>query len=349
MALYPRHLNIFVKLGEFLNNFCESGNTATDVWSGKLEKAVEQAHLENPWFSIENIHHVLKYWSKVLSREKVVQWLSSYTLPEQKKPKRIAIIMAGNIPLVGFHDFLCVLFSGNTVLVKLSSNDKVLLPFLVEYLMAVDDGIKEWIAFTEGKLQDFDGVIATGSNNTGRYFEYYFSAFPHIIRKNRNSIAVLTGKESQETLSLLGEDVFRYFGLGCRSVSKLYVPEGYDFDLFFSAILPWNSILQNHKYANNYDYNKAVYLMSDCKILDNGFVILKEDKGIASPVGTLFFEYYRDSDALKQQLLPSSHAIQCVVSYNFLPNEVPPGTAQSPELNDYADGIDTLEFLIDLG
>ncbi len=348
MAHNIPYFSSFVKLGAFLNNFCENRKAATNPWENKLEVAIEKASTQNSWFTAENIKYALGYWGNQLSRENITQWLGAYTLSERNNPRRIAIIMAGNIPLVGFHDVLCVLFSGNTVLAKLSSNDKVLLPFLVEYLITMDPGIKERILFTEEQLQGFDAVIATGSNNTGRYFEYYFNKYPSIIRKNRNALAVISGRENKETLASLGEDIFRYYGLGCRSVSKLYVPEGYDFAAFFEAIQPWESILQNHKYANNYDYNKAVYLMSEFKILDNGFLILKEDQGIASPVGTVFFEYYTDPEEVKEWIKTSSNAIQCVVTHDLLPNEVPPGQTQLPALNDYADGVDTMAFLLQL-
>ena len=253
--------------------------------------------------------------------------------------------MAGNIPLVGFHDFLCVILSGNRVLAKLSSNDTVLLPFIGEFLMANDADLKDKIEFTEGKMIGFDAVIATGSNNTGRYFAYYFGQYPHIIRRNRNSVAVLTPDTTETQLEGLGNDVFRYFGLGCRSVSKLFVPKGYSLDALFNALFPWKTVLEHHKYVNNYDYNKAVYLMSDSKILDNGFLILKEDSNYGSPIATLFFEYYDDKEDLAKRLEAEAEAIQCIVSEGFMDSEIPFGQTQSPKLSDYADGIDTMKFL----
>ncbi|MEM1336486.1 MAG: acyl-CoA reductase [Bacteroidota bacterium] len=342
------YLSSFVKLGSFLNIFCEAEKDTTDPWNSKLEKVIEEAGVHNPWFTRDNVNYVLAYWGRQLSEKNITQWLSPYTLPNQELPKQIAVIMAGNIPLVGFHDFLCVLFSGNTVVAKLSSNDRVVLPFLTEYLKAMDPGLEDRIFFTQGKLNDFDAVIATGSNNTGRYFDYYFGKYPNLIRKNRNSVAVLSGNEKQESLRLLGEDLFRYFGLGCRSVSKIYVPEDYDFTPLFKAILPWESLLQSNKYANNYEYNRAVYLLSDFDVLDNGFLILKEDTGIASPIGVLYFEYYKDPEQLKQQLLAASNTIQCIVAENFTPNKVALGQTQLPALKDYADGVDTMAFLLKL-
>jgi hypothetical protein len=198
----------------------------------------------------------------------------------------------------------------------------------------------------EGQLTDFDAVIATGSNNTARYFEYYFGKKPHIIRKNRNSVAILRGQESASQLSNLGEDIFRYFGLGCRSVSKLFVPKGYDFTGLFEAIEPYKSLLDHHKYHNNYDYNKAVYLMSEFHFLDNGFFMLKEDEGFASPIGSVFYEHYASEDALRMRLNNQKDNLQCIVANNFLKDEVAFGKTQSPTLFDYADGIDTVEFLL---
>jgi hypothetical protein len=231
------------------------------------------------------------------------------------------------------------------VLIKQSSNDQKLLPILADYLMSIEPGYKELIEFTDGRFSDFDAVIATGSNNTARYFEYYFAKRPSIIRKNRNSIAVLTGNETPDELQALGDDVFRYFGLGCRNVSKLYVPEAYDFDSFFKTMFPWAELMNNAKYANNYDYNKAVYLMSEFKLLDNGFLILKEDKSFGSPIGTLFYETYSDENFLKITLKENKENLQCIVSKGLLDEEIAFGQTQHPQLWDYADNVDTLKFL----
>ena len=197
-------------------------------------------------------------------------------------------------------------------------------------------------------MKGFDAVIATGSNNTGRYFEYYFGKHPNIIRKNRNSIAVISGEESKEELQPLGEDVFRYFGLGCRSVSKLFVPKGYNFAHFFEAIFEYDSVLNTSKYANNYDYNKAVYLMSDFKLYDNNFLLLKEDESYGSPIGTLYYEYYESSEELQKKLQLETNELQCIVSSRDIENSIPFGATQKPSLGDYADGIDTIQFLLNL-
>src|SRR5690606_22445298 len=261
-------------------------------------------------------------------------------------PKKVAVIMAGNIPLVGFHDFFCVLLAGHKVLVKQSSNDKHLLPYLAKYLEQVAPGFKDYIQFTDEKLSLFDAVIATGSDNTARYFEYYFKGKPSIIRKNRNSVAVLTGNETDAELERLSHDIFRYYGLGCRNVSKLFVPKNYDFDSFFKAMYAWHPIINETKYANNYDYNKAVYLMSEFDMLENGFLMVKEDSSYASPIATVFYEYYDTLDTLKKKLTTDAEQIQCVVANGFIENEIAFGETQNPNLNDFADGVDTLAFLL---
>jgi hypothetical protein len=342
------NLAAFVELGAFFNQFCESDTIENDHWLRKFEDIVGQAEVQNKWYTRENLLHAIKQWGTLLTEEKLEKWLSTYQMPIIKIPKTIAIIMAGNIPLVGFHDFLCVLLSGNRVLAKLSSNDKVLLPFITEYLVAKDTTLKDKIDFTQEQLTDFDAVIATGSNNTSRYFEYYFGKYPSIIRRNRNSIAVLTEEEQTGQLEGLGEDIFRYFGLGCRSVSKLFVPQGYDFDAFFKSIFRWKHVLEHHKYVNNYDYNKAVYLMSEISILDNGFLILKEDMNYGSPIATLFFEYYTNLEELKERLSKDAESIQCIVSDGFFQGEIQFGKTQAPVLTDYADGVDTMQFLAQL-
>jgi hypothetical protein len=248
--------------------------------------------------------------------------------------------------LVGFHDFLSVLITGNNVLVKTSSNDQHLLPFLAKYIIAIDSELANNITFVVGKLENFDAVIATGSNNTARYFEYYFKDKPSIIRKSRNSIAVLTGKETKEQLTALGEDIFRYFGLGCRNVSKLFVPKGYVFDAFFEAIFEYQDVIHYEKYANNYDYNKAVFLMSNFKLLDNGFLTIKEDQSHASPISSVFYEFYEDINELKTRLQSENEQIQCIVSDNLIEGSIDFGQTQKPKLWNYADNIDTISFLL---
>ncbi|WP_350285972.1 acyl-CoA reductase [uncultured Croceitalea sp.] len=348
MAVRPSILQAFINLGNFLRDFCDSTTTKNQESHEELQKTIQRAGQHNGWFTEENVCFALQQWGEVLTAENLEGWLANYDITDHTEPKTIAIIMAGNIPLVGFHDFICVLVSGHRVLAKLSSNDNLLLPFMANYLIGQDPSLKNSIAFTEDKLTDFDAVIATGSNNTGRYFEYYFGKHPNIIRKNRNSVAVLTGEESVGELKALGQDIFQYFGLGCRSVSKLFVPKGYDFATFFEAIYEYQSVINTNKYANNYDYNKAVFLMSDFKILDNNFLLLKEDEQYASPIGTLYFEHYANSESIGQKLHADKEQLQCVVGKPGLLETTDFGTTQTPRLNDYADGVDTISFLLSL-
>ena len=331
-----RNINNLVRLGELLSK--------TEQFNDIFEKAEQQ----NSWFTRANVIFAFKSWSDALSENNVKQWLSQYQLPQTTSPKRILIVMAGNLPLVGLHDLLCVLVTGHKAIVKLSSNDCVLLPYLITQMKTFAPEWTEAVTFTDNKITEYDAVIATGSDNTARYFEYYFGKKPHIIRKNRHSVAVLTGKETPEELFALGKDIFLYYGLGCRSISKLFVPKGYDFNLLFQAIYPYKDIIQEQKYANNYDYNKAVYLMSLFQLLENGFLLLKEDEHYGSPIATLFYEYYTDVDSLKEKLTTDAEKIQCVVAHNFTTEEVAFGETQTPQLWDYADGVDTLNFLLKL-
>ncbi len=351
MTEHNSNIEAFVKLGEFLGEYCTAINNKTGMqgehleWFSKFNHTIETAHHHNGWFTQENLLFALEQWALALSRDTLEHWLSTYDL-SKNQTKRVALILAGNIPLVGCHDLLAVLITGNTAIVKLSSNDKQLLPLIVDYLEFLNPNFTGNVQFTEERLTGFDAVIATGSNNTARYFEYYFGKKPNIIRKNRNSVAILTGKESELELAALGEDIFRYYGLGCRSVSKLFVPKGYNFDAFFTAQFPHNQIINQHKYANNYDYNKAVYLMSEFNILDNGFLMLKEDASYASPIATVFYEMYDTDELVKQRVTADKEAIQCVVSNGLFPNEIAFGKTQTQKLWDYADGVDTVEFLL---
>lgn len=352
MALAER-INAFVQLGTFLSQFStenpqpNSDVLLNDTFFDGMKHQLKLTQENNGWFTQENLRFAVGNWAKALQEEKLVRWTENYNL-DTVSPKKVAIIMAGNIPLVGFHDFLSVLISGHEVLVKQSSNDKHLLPYLAKYLEYVAPSFKGKISFTDEKLTDFDAVIATGSNNTARYFEYYFKDKPNIIRKNRNSVAILTGNETKEQLTKLSDDIFTYFGLGCRSVSKLFVPKNYDFQDFFGGMYSKSDIMNSAKYANNYDYNKAVYLMSLFDILENGFMMIKEDTQYASPIATVFYEYYDDLSSLQEKLKVDAENIQCIVADIHMENEVKFGQTQHPELHDYADGVDTLQFLVNL-
>ncbi|WP_452220771.1 acyl-CoA reductase [Lacinutrix salivirga] len=350
MQLQQR-INAFVKLGAFINQFSTDKidkNEAidyNDLFFDGFKHQIKLAQEHNGWFTKSNITFALNSWSNALTLRNISKWTKTYTFTINEE-KKVAIIMAGNIPLVGFHDFLSVLISGHSVLVKQSSNDKHLLPYLAKYLEHIEPEFKGKIEFSDSKLEDFDAVIATGSNNTARYFEYYFKNKPSIIRKNRNSVAVLTGNETETQLQALSEDIFRYYGLGCRNVSKLFVPKNYEFESFFKAMYPWNTIINEAKYANNYDYNKAVYLMSEFDMLENGFLMIKEDESYGSPIATVFYEYYDSEKELRETLQKNKENIQCVVSDGILKNEVSFGETQKPNLWDYADNIDTIAFLL---
>lgn len=307
----------------------------------ELENTVFKAKIHNGWFDEENVRLAFKHLSFMLNESDVIHWAKSYNLNNDVNPKTIAIIMAGNIPMVGFHDLLCVLVSGHRALVKLSSDDNVLLPVVVGVLGCLNPELKNRVTFVNGKMEGFDAVIATGSDNSARYFEAYFGKQPYIIRKNRTSVAVLNGKETEEQLEALAEDVFMFYGLGCRNISKVFIPEGYDKDKLFKAFFKYKGVVNNNKYANNYDYNKAVYLMGQADLIENGFLLLKEDTALNSPLSVLFYESYQGGASLQLKLDELKESLQCTVSANndnF-------GISQKPQIDDYADGVDVVTFL----
>lgn len=341
----------FIELGKFLSQFSENNTSKeqtvlhNDLFFDDFTALIKLSQSHNGWYTPEQVYFSIQSWAEALTEANLNQWLSAYNF-QINEPKNVALILAGNIPLVGFHDFMSVLITGHNVLVKTSSNDQHLLPFLAKYISAIDSELGSKITFVAGKLENFDAVIATGSTNTARYFEYYFKDKPSIIRKNRNSIAVLDGKETKEQLTALGEDIFRYFGLGCRNVSKIFVPEGYTFDAFFEAIFEYQDVIHYEKYANNYDYNKAVFLMSNFKLLDNGFLTIKEDKSHASPISSVFYEFYTDINDLQVRLQSENEQIQCIVSNSLIENSIDFGETQKPKLWNYADNRDTISFLL---
>jgi Acyl-CoA reductase (LuxC) len=278
---------------------------------------------------------------KLLEPHALSEWAARYDLVTQ--PKKIAVVMAGNIPMVGFHDFLSVLICGHSIQIKTSSKDTVLMKFIAGRLMGIEPRFRESITFAE-QLKEFDAIIATGSDNASRYFEYYFGKYPCIIRKNRTSVAILHGNETDDELKALGTDIFSYFGLGCRNVSKIFLPISYDVKRLFP---PWESfreIIHHHKYCNNYDYQKSILLVTSTPFLDNGFVMLQETSRLVSPISVVYYEYYENSAALKNILDGLSTKIQCVVE-NTPESSVKFGQAQFPGLSDYADQVDTLQFL----
>ena len=321
----------------------------------ELSAIIRDEHHYNAWFTADSVEKAVKSIGAMLNKEDLLIWLNRYPTDHFGANKQVGLVLAGNIPLVGFHDVLCVLITGNHALIKSSSQDNRLIKDVLKRLARIEPAFENQYTFIE-RLTNFDAVIATGSNNTSRYFDYYFSKVPNIIRKNRNSVAVLTGQETTQQLFELGHDIFDYFGLGCRNVSKLFVPAGYDVVPFFEAIESYQPIINHHKYNNNYDYNKSIYLVNKDKHFDNGFLLLKEDKSMASPLAVLFYEHYDNLDLLQELLRQQAENIQCIVSS---PNTPPSGgwggnqvvnfgQSQQPALWDYADGVDTMDFLTKL-
>lgn len=304
-----------------------------------LQNVINRQISYNGWFTEDNVRKSLLELGSLLTEEQLSNWLKKYTFTNN--PITVAVIMAGNIPLVGFHDFVCVLLSGNRVAAKLSSDDKTLLPALAEHLVQFVPGLGERIVFSTGRIAEMDAVIATGSDNSLTYFKQYFGKYPHIFRKNRTSIAVLSGRESAEEMKELANDVFSYFGLGCRNVSHLMVPEGFNIDLFFEGIYDHGGIVHNNKYGNNYDYNKAVYLLNQHPLLDNNFVLLRESADLFSPLAMIHYQYYKEKSDVDSFLADHEGEIQVVVGHDYTPF----GKAQSPQLDDYADGVDVMDWL----
>ena len=340
-----RIINAFVVLGTILNELGEN-----NAYSAKVSSLTEEEYAEvnevvarefhhNGWFTEDSIRQAFREISTWLTPEKLTDWTNNYAPNDHMK--QIAVIMAGNIPLVGFHDFLCVLLSGHQAICKQSSEDARLLPALVKLLLLFEPDLEERIRFSDRKLVDYDAVIATGSNNSMLHFEQYFSHVPHLFRGHRTSVAVLTGDESKEELNALGVDCLTYFGRGCRNVTHLLFPEGFDLNRFFEAIVNLSDVVNNKKYGNNYDYNKAVHLMSLSKFLDNNFLLMKESDQLFSPLSMLHYQYYQRPEETNSFLDANRSQIQCIVGQEFIPF----GQAQCPSLMDYPDGMDTMEFL----
>jgi hypothetical protein len=336
MTLEQR-ISAFVKLGNHLSNLSEEA----------FESLALHARQENPWFTSENVRRSLTGITQYLKEDKLRQWTASYAL-NPTESREVALVLAGNIPLVGFHDLLCVLMSGHRAQLKLSSKDSKLIQYLIKQLIWLEPEFGRAIIIKENKLENFDAVIATGSDNSARYFEYYFGKYPNIIRKNRTSCVILTGNESEGEIDALGEDIFSYFGLGCRNVSKAYIPKEYDLAKLLSRWAAYKDIIHHHKYCNNYDYQKSILLVNLIPFLDNGFILLQENEKLVSPISVLYYEYYTDQADLENKLNNNKEKIQCIVGKNK-PATIPFGLAQYPEVWDYADNVDTLKFLESLG
>ena len=334
MTLEDR-IEAFVRLKTIIENQSEV----------EKEYLFTKATNQNPWFTHENIGLALQGVTKFLDKKKLTEWVCPYVLQSEKSNKRVGVAMAGNIPLVGFHDLLCVLISGHVLVAKLSSQDTVLMEFICNQLKQIDLRFRELI-FIEERLTDIDAVIATGSDNTGRYFEYYFRNIPHIIRKNRSSCAVIRGEENEAQLKELGKDVFSYFGQGCRNVSKLFLPVGFDIKKIMKAWEEYCALVNHNKYANNYHYQHSILLINLIHFFDNGSVILSESKSLVSPIAVVYYEFYSDLTSLENRLQENRDKIQCITSDGaWYPKSVAFGETQTPGLCDYADEVNTLKFL----
>ena len=330
--ILEKRINAFVNLAEEIDRILKSNNP-------EFYRKIQD---ENNWFTQDNIQLSLRGIKRWLTSESLNKWAFNYNL-ENKLYKRVGVIMAGNIPLVGFHDLLSILISGHCALIKPSSQDSVLLKWILEKLANAESEFKSQIELVD-RLNDADAFIGTGSDNSARYFKYYFGQKPNIIRQNRTSVAVLTGNESESDIQNLGKDIFSYYGLGCRNVSKLFVPSGYDFPKLLDNFQAFADIGDHHKYRNNYDYNKSIYLVNNEPHLDTGFMLLRQSDDLFSPISVVYFEQYDSQTCLDQRLTELRGKIQCVVGEKYLPF----GKAQLPELWDYADGVDPLDFLTKL-
>ncbi len=324
-------INLLVRLGEYVSEENE-----------EFKNTKEKATRENAWFTSEFIAIAIKNIAKqFLQEDKLSAFAASYKLAQENRNiKNVGIVMAGNIPLVGFHDFLCVFLCGHTSTIKTSSKDDVLIKHLANKLIAWDDTCREFISFAE-ILKGCDAYIATGSNNSARYFDYYFSKYPSIIRRNRTSVAVLTGNETMEQLDKLSADIHLYFGLGCRNVTQLLVPENYDFVPLLNVMKKYVYFSDHNKYKNNYDYQLSLHILNNKFYMTNGSIILVENDSPFSPISQLHYRFYKNADDVRQMILPN--AVQCITGEKFTPF----GIAQQPSLTDFADGVDTMKFLIE--
>lgn len=356
-----QRISSFSGLGEIICSFTEGHTRFTvpdqpesDV-TAYLNKAMEEAEQENAWFTGDQLLRALTYWGKILDKQILEDWLERYEpkISGTRRPKRVGVVMAGNIPMVGFHDLLSVLITGNHLIARLSSQDSKLIPAVIQLLVKVEPAWAEQIELTTGEIKKPDAIIATGSNNTSRYFSYYFGKVPHIIRKNRSGVAVLDGTETIEELEGIASDIFSFFGLGCRNVSKLYLPEGYEPKPLYESFLKYQNLFHHPKYRNNLDYYKSLYLVNRTRFLDGIFYLLIEAEQITTPVSVLHFEYYSDLSLVDAALARQEDQIQCIVSGNphlkkkFSKKVIDPGETQNPSLSDYADGVDTIGFLLE--
>jgi hypothetical protein len=328
--------------------FVQLGHKILDLLKEEENELFYRAENQNNWFTLENCKRAFEGLAFMLEEKSIRAWLEKYKLPTEGASKDVGVLMAGNIPAVGFHDLACVLLSGHTISAKLSSVDTVLMKWLIDQLISIEPSFESNIQISE-MLKAKDAYIATGSDNSSRYFHYYFGKYPSLIRQNRTSVAILTGQETDQEILDLGKDVFLYFGLGCRNVSKVFVP---DKDILQRVLGLWEvyaSVADHHKYHNNYDYNKSIYLVNNEPHLDNGFLLLKQDSQLVSPISVLFYEVYDGMEELELLISSQLDKIQCIVgNTEVFKNAISFGKAQSPGPEDYADGEDTLKFLLSL-
>jgi hypothetical protein len=335
VSTFQQRVDAIIQLGQVLAN-----------WPQKRTNLFHQAYIHNNWFTHDNVANACASWAAQLTTENMAKFVSAYDWPDTSQ-QTTAVIAAGNIPLVGLHDVLCVLLSGQKLLLKTSQDDTVLIEAVLHELIEILPSLKDSIIISKERLpKDFDKVIATGSNNTNRYFEHYFANKKHLLRGARTSVAVLTGNETDEDMQALANDIFMYFGLGCRNVSKIYIPQQFDFAMLYENAHAYKHVIDHHKYANNYTYHKAIMLLNMAPFLDNGFLLLSEDERMASPLSMLFYEKYNDIQEVEDKLQAKSNQVQCVISKFSQPEWVGLGRAQQPSLFDFADGVDTVAFLL---
>jgi hypothetical protein len=335
-------ISAFDQVGKFISRHFKGERLPHEAQLHEgLDKLIETAAIYNNWFIPKFVNEAVSNIGKMLETEQLNTFSANIT---ETNPKTVAVICAGNIPMVGFHDLLCVLLTGHKALIRLSSDDKTLLPFFLKLLAHYEPELEKQIFFAEGKLSNFDAIIATGSDNTASHLHYYFGKYPNIIRKSRTSLALLTGNESTEDLKNLGSDIFTFFGLGCRNVGKLLVPANYSFNLLFESIIDYSFVVNNKKYGNNYDYHRAIYLLEKQAFLDNNFLMIKESSELFSPVGTLFYQQYDNQQDVESYLESNANKLQCIIGTNHIPY----GYSQRPVITDFADNVNTLDFLLNL-
>lgn len=343
--LVKQRIEAFVQLGQQLRR-------ARQIGAPAFKTQLRMAESENPWFTQDNISRMLdeivEHW---LAPEVLTSWVESYISPEAKEvePRRVGVVAAGNIPLVGFHDLMCVLLAGHSLQLKPSSRDTTLMKLVRELLVGVDPRYAYRFDIVDGPLRDIDAIIATGGNSAALHFQKYVEKYPSIMRKHRNAIAIVDGTETPEQIEGLADDIFAYFGLGCRNVSMLLVPEDYDLVPMLDRFIGWRKIVYHHKYANNYEYQRTLLAINGIHHLDTGFVLLRESQVVDSPIGVLHYATYRSEDEVRRFVAQNVNGLQCVVgNTEKYPWAIPFGTAQKPSISDYADGIDTFQFLLDL-